>query len=69
MLSLAKNDRGFRFASMAILLAPIAWLIIVHSRSAIVELVVGISWCVMAALGIIAFLYEKAEEEYTGHNS
>lgn len=68
MLSLAKNDRGFRFASMAILLAPIAWLIFVNSRSDMVDLIVGISWCIMAALGLIAFLYEKAEEEDSGHN-
>ena len=63
MLSFAKNERGARLASAAIILAPIAWLVITNSRSATLDLIVGIFWCVFAAVALIAFLYENAEEE------
>lgn len=63
MISFAKNERGFRLASAAILLAPIASLVIAMSRSSMVELIVGLSWGIFAAIALIAFLYEKAEEE------
>ena len=63
MLSFAKNERGVRLASTAIILTPIAWLVISNSRSPMVDLIVGITWSVLAAVSLIAFLYEKAEED------
>lgn len=63
MFSLVKNERGFRLASAAILLAPIACLVITMSRSTTVELLAGLGWGIFAAIALLASLYEKAEEE------
>lgn len=50
-------------ASTAILLLPFVSLVYVNSRSSLLDLVLLIGYLVFAAFSIIAFLYEKAEEE------
>lgn len=63
MLSLAKNERGIRLASAAIILLPVAFLVFSTSHSQIVNLVALLSWFAFAAVALIAFLFEKAEED------
>lgn len=63
MLSLAKNDRGIRLLSCAIVFLPLVALICAMSRSGAMHAAVGLGWCVFAALALIAFMYERSEEE------
>lgn len=63
MISMAKNERGIRLASAAILMSPIACLIFLNSHSAILDLLVFILYSVFASIALIAFLCEKAEED------
>lgn len=63
MLSMAKNELGIRLASAAILLSPIAFLIFITSHSPQLDLIVFLVYSVFAAIALIAFLCEKAEEE------
>ncbi len=63
MLSFARNERGVRMASAAIILLPLASLICSMSKSYMLDLVVGLTWVVFASIALIAFLYERAEEE------
>lgn len=63
MVSFSKNERGFRLASTAIILLPIACLIFSVSRSQILNLYVFFFYCCVAAAGLIAYLCERAEEE------
>lgn len=64
MLSFAKNERGFRMATAAILLAPLACLVYATSRSELVNTVVALFYLAFAGVAVIAFLFEKAEEEH-----
>ncbi|MDE5832144.1 MAG: hypothetical protein K2H64_04035 [Desulfovibrio sp.] len=68
MLSLAKNDRGIRLASAALLLLPVAWLIFVHSRSRLADVIIFTVYFVIALAGILGLICENAElaEETTG---
>lgn len=50
-------------ASTAILLLPFVSLVYMNSRSSTLDLVLLLGYLVFAAFSIIAFLYEKAEEE------
>lgn len=62
MLSFAKNDRGLRLASAAIIFLPLTAMICSMSRSTALDTIVVISWFVFAAIALIAFMYERAEE-------
>lgn len=63
MLSLAKNDRGIRLLSGAIVFLPMVALICFMSRSSALDVAFGLGWCIFAALAFIAFMYERSEEE------
>lgn len=63
MLSFAKNERGIRLASAAIILLPVVCLIFTMSRSHTLNLIVFASYLIFAAMAGIAFMYERAEEE------
>lgn len=63
MLSFAKNDRGIRLISSAILFLPLAAMILAMSRSSILDAAVTLGWCAFACIAFIAFLYERTEED------
>lgn len=63
MLSFARNERGIRLASAALLLLPLVSLICATSRSAVVDLAVIVPYLGFAVFALIAFLSEQAEEE------
>lgn len=63
MLSFARNERGIRLASSAILLLPLVALVCSHSRSQILDVILIFAYCIFASVAIIGFLYERAEEE------
>jgi len=63
MLSFAKNDRGIRLISGAIIFLPMASTILAMSKSSVLDAVVALGWCVFACLALIAFLYERSEED------
>ena len=63
MLSMAKNERGIRLASAAIVFLPIVFLIFCTSHSPILDLIIFVSYSIFSALALIAFLCEKAEED------
>lgn len=61
MLSLAKNDRGFRLAFVAIILLPLACLIFANSRSNALDIVVFVAYFLIASAGFLGFACECAE--------
>lgn len=63
MLSFAKNDRGIRLVSSAIIFLPLASMIFSMSKSSALDAAVVLGWCVFACLAFIAFLYERTEED------
>lgn len=63
MLSFARNERGIRLASAAIVLLPVVALIVANSRSAALDLLVALVYCAFAAVAFMALLLERAEEE------
>lgn len=63
MLSFAKNERGIRLLCAAQLSLPIFALVFFFSRSEIVQTLTALSWAIFSAFALIAFLFEKAEEE------
>lgn len=63
MFSFAKNDRGIRLISSAIIFLPVAALVLTMSKSSVLVTAVALGWCVFACVSLIAFLYERSEEE------
>ena len=63
MLSFARNERGIRLASAAIVLLPVVALIVATSRSTALDLLVALVYCAFAAVAFMALLLERAEEE------
>ena len=63
MLSFARNERGIRLASAAIVLLPVVALIVANSRSTALDLLVALVYCGFAAVAFMALLLERAEEE------
>lgn len=63
MLSIAKNELGIRLASATIVFLPIVFLIFITSHSPLLDLIVFLSYSVFAGIALIAFLWEKAEED------
>ncbi|WP_165080242.1 MULTISPECIES: hypothetical protein [unclassified Desulfovibrio] len=63
MLSFARNERGIRLASAAIVLLPVVALIVSTSRSALLDLTVALVYCAFAAVAFMGLLLERAEEE------
>ncbi len=65
MLSFARNERGIRLASAAIVLLPVVTMIFATSRSSSLDLVVALMYCAFAAVAFMALLLERAEENET----
>ncbi len=65
MLSFARNERGIRLASAAIVLLPVVTMIFATSRSASLDLVVALMYCAFTAVAFMALLLERAEENET----
>lgn len=63
MLSFARNERGIRLASAAIVLLPVVAVIVATSRSPLLDLAVALVYCAFAAVAFMALLLERAEEE------
>ena len=63
MLSFARNERGIRLASAAIVLLPVVALIVANSRSTALDLLVGLVYCAFSAVAFMGLLLERAEEE------
>lgn len=63
MLSFARNERGIRLASAAIVLLPVVAMIMATSRSTALDLLVAFLYCAFAAGAFMALLLERAEEE------
>ena len=63
MLSFARNERGIRLASAAIVLLPVVAMIVATSRSTLLDLIVGLFYCAFAAVAFMGLLLERAEED------
>ena len=66
MLSFARNERGIRLASAAIVLLPVVAMIVATSRSELVNLMVALAYCAFVAVAFMGLLLERAEEEEGG---
>lgn len=62
MFDFAKNERGIRFASAAIVLLPVVAAICSTSRSMTLDLVVMLAYGLFAGMAVTAYLLERAEE-------
>lgn len=68
MFSFARNGRGVRLASAAMVLLPIVSTIVAASRSTAIDLALIATYCTFAVGAFLALMFEYAEEKKARNN-